>query len=182
MRGLIERELPFESPYPLGLMLPALYHEDDLAQRFTAALDDVLLPVLVTLDSLEAYIDPDLTPADFLEWLGSWVGMAIDETWPLERQRAVVAQAVELYRWRGTIRGIRALVAVFTGIEPEIGETGGVAWSGVPGGSIPGEADARMTVRVRVADPKAVDVARLDAIVAAAKPAHVAHEVEVLAA
>ncbi|MGW2090124.1 hypothetical protein ACWCQ6_35010, partial [Streptomyces sp. NPDC001880] len=59
------------SRYPIGGLLPALYADDDLAQRFTAGLDTVLAPVLSTLDNLPAYFDPLLTPADFLPWLSS---------------------------------------------------------------------------------------------------------------
>ncbi|MGW2847530.1 hypothetical protein ACWC5G_21895, partial [Streptomyces sp. NPDC001274] len=57
------------SRYPIGGLLPALYADDDLAQRFTAGLDTVLAPVLSTLDNLPAYFDPALAPADFLPWL-----------------------------------------------------------------------------------------------------------------
>src|SRR6476620_3318162 len=90
------------SRYPIGGLLPALYADDDLAQRFTAGLDTVLAPVLSTLDNLPAYFDPSLAPADFLPWLSSWVAADIDPAWPEELRRAVVARAVELHRRRGT--------------------------------------------------------------------------------
>ena len=38
-----------------------------------------------------------------------------------------------------------------------------------------------LKVRVRVADPASVDVQRLDAVIRTAKPAHVPHEIEVIA-
>ncbi|NEC21477.1 phage tail protein, partial [Streptomyces parvus] len=79
------------SRYPIGELLPALYADDDLAQRFTAGLDTVLAPVLSTLDNLPAYVDPALAPADFLPWLASWVGVEADPAWPVELRRAVVA-------------------------------------------------------------------------------------------
>lgn len=178
MRQMIEG-LP--SSHPLGRTLPSLYQEDDFAQRLTAALDEVLAPVLCTLDNLDAYLDPDLAPADFVEWLASWVGLALDETWPMERQRTLVAQAADLYARRGTAGGLAGQVAIYTGVEPEIIQNGGVAWSGTPGGEIPGSPEPYLKVRLAVPDPAAVDVRRLDAIVAAAKPAHVVHEVEVVA-
>lgn len=177
MRGLVEG-LP--SPHPVGLTLPALFHEDNFAQRLTAALDEVLAPVFAVLDNVPAYLDPWLAPLDFVEFLAGWVGVAIDETWPEDRQRALVAGAVELYRWRGTARGLSSLVLLYTGVEPEIEETGGVSWSPTPGAPFPGEPEPDLVVRVRVADPSVVDVARLEAIVAQSKPAHVPHRVEVL--
>ncbi|MGW2874684.1 hypothetical protein ACWDCZ_41715, partial [Kitasatospora sp. NPDC001225] len=57
------------SPHPIGELLPALFAEDDFAQRFTAGLDTVLAPVFATLDNLPAYFQPGLAPADFLDWL-----------------------------------------------------------------------------------------------------------------
>ena len=67
------------SPHPFGLMLPGVYHGDAYTQAFCEALDTVLAPVLLTLDSIPAYFDPDLAPADFVEWLATWVGLEIDE-------------------------------------------------------------------------------------------------------
>jgi phage tail-like protein len=36
-------------------------------------LHEVLAPVVATIDCLGAYLDPALTPEDFLRWLGGWV-------------------------------------------------------------------------------------------------------------
>ena len=178
-RGVVEG-LP--SPHPIGLTLPALFHEDEFAQRFTTAFDDVLAPIFSTLDNLDAYLDPAVAPLDFVELLASWVGVELDETWPEARRRELVSQAVELYRWRGTVRGLAALVTIYAGVEPEIEESGGTAWSPTPGGEMPGSAEPRLVVKVRVPKGALVDAGRLEAIVAAAKPAHVPHQVEVLTA
>lgn len=177
MRGHVDGLV---TPHPMGLALPAVFHSDDLAQRFTGALDGVLAPLLSTLDCLDAYLDPRLAPADFVAWLAGWVGLVLDENWPLERRRALVSSAVELYRWRGTRRGISGHVELYTGVTPEIEEPGGAAWSPVPGGDAPGQGAPTLTVRVVVDEEAAVDEARLDRLVAAAKPAHVPHRVEVV--
>lgn len=169
-----------ESPYPLGAALPALYQEDGLAQRFTAALDEILAPVFCTLDNLDAYFDPRLAPDDFVAWLAGWVGLAVDDNWPLERQRALIAEAANLYRWQGTARGLAAHVALYTGTTPEIVDSGGSSWSTASGGDLPGMREPRITVRIRVDKESDLDTNRIDAIVAAAKPAHVPHEIEVL--
>jgi hypothetical protein len=49
-----------------------------------------------------------------------------------------------------------------------------------PGGELPGSPDPLVVVRVTVADPKAIDAQRLDALVSAAKPAHVLHRIEIV--
>lgn len=170
------------TPHPLGSYLPALYQEDDFAQRFTAALDEVVSPVFVALDNLEAYLDPRLSPEDFLEWLGGWVGVQPDETWPVDRRRGLVAAAVDLHRVRGTAAGIASLVALSTGGEIEIAEPGAAGFSTTPGAAIPAGTAAELYIRVRVPDPAAVSAARLDALVRAAKPAHLPHRIEIVAA
>ena len=176
-RGVVDG---LASPHPLGAQLPGLYLEDGFVQRLTEAFDDVLAPVFSTLDSLWAYLDPTLAPPDFLEWLAEWVGVSLDENWPLERRRDLVAGAAGLYARRGTAHALAQQVQLYAGVVPEIEESGGVATSATAGGAVPGLPEPRLVVRVRVPDPSAVDARRLDAIVAESKPAHVPHQVEVL--
>jgi phage tail-like protein len=180
MRGTIE---DLATPHPLGFLLPALYHDNDIAQRFTAALDVVLAPVLATLDSSDAYVDPRLAPIDFVSWLAEWVGVDLDGSWPEARQRALVARAADLFAWRGTVRGVAEAVAIYAGVIPEVLETGATAWTGTapPAGALPGSPAGQLVVRVRVPPGEAenIDLARLDRLVEAAKPTHIAHRVEI---
>jgi phage tail-like protein len=177
MRGHIA---DLETPHPLGTAMPSMYHDDSFVQRFLSALDAVLAPAISTLDNFETYLEPQLAPTDFIEWLGGWVGLVIDPAWPLDQRRILVSRAVELYRQRGTVRGIAGLVAMYTGSEPEIVESGGAAWSAVPRGPLPGASEAQLTVRIRAANADSVDVRRIDALIASAKPANVPHRVEIV--
>jgi len=79
---------------PLSAMLPGIFQEDPFTVRFVSGFDDVLAPILSTLDCLPAYFDPSLAPEDFLGWLAGWVGLSLDENWPLERRRDLVARNV----------------------------------------------------------------------------------------
>jgi phage tail-like protein len=168
------------SPHPLGPALPALYQDDDFALRMLSALDEVIAPVYATLDSFDAYLDPHLAPEDFLSWLATWVGIGLDESWDEARRREAVARAAELYRLRGTATGLAAQVEIQTGGTVEIVENGATGWSVDPGGEMPGSPAPMVVVRVTVPDPRAVDATRLDALVAAAKPAHVPHRIELV--
>jgi len=179
MRGLVA---DLESPHPIGDTLPALYRDDDLAQRLVSVMDASLAPVFASLDGFSAYLDPAYAPEDFLDWLASWVGAALDQTWPLERRRKMVASAADLYRLRGTASGLAAQVAIYTGGKVEVIESGAAGWSVVPNAAVPGEAEPSLLVRVTVRDSKKVPVARLDELVAASKPAHIPHRVEILEA
>ncbi|MER5772221.1 phage tail protein [Streptomyces sp. NPDC001985] len=168
------------SRHPIGGLLPALYADDDLAQRFTAGLDTVLAPVLSTLDNLPAYFDPALTPADFLSWLSSWVDADLGPEWPVALRRAVVARAVELHRWRGTRRGLVEHLRLCCGVHADIQDGGGVAWSSEPGTELPPAPTGELLVRVRPARGGPVDASRVLAVVAASCPVHLICRVEIL--
>lgn len=168
------------TPYPIGTLMPAVFQEDPVTMAWTAALDDVLAPAISALDCMPAYADPMLAPEDFVGWLASWVGTVLDENWPLERQRATVAHSVRLYRTRGTVEGLRALIELVTAGEVEIAESGAVAWSAVPNTEPPGEAAPRLHVRVTLPRGASVDAAALEALIVAEKPAHVPHRLEVV--
>jgi len=168
------------NPIPLVGLMPSIFQEDPFAQQFCHGLDDVLAPVFASLDCLDTYVDPDLAPEDFLDWLGTWVGVVLREDWPVERKRAVIARSVSLFRLRGTVAGLREELQLHTGGEVQINETGGAVWSQTPGAELPGEVVPRVAVRVIVDDPATVKEAWVDDIVASSKPAHVAHQVEVV--
>jgi phage tail-like protein len=176
VRGAIDQ---LASPHPLGEALPALYQEDELTQRMLGALDRVLAPVLSSLDNLDCYLDPALAPEDFVAWLAEWVGALVDETWPPERQRAMVGRMVTLYRRRGTVGGLREHLELATGGEVEVQDNGKVSWSAGPQSPLPGTPEAFLLIRVRVDDPEAIDRAELERLVHTAKPAHVPHDLEV---
>ncbi|HXN01554.1 MAG TPA: phage tail protein [Candidatus Dormibacteraeota bacterium] len=176
-RGLVGTLI---SPHPLGQSLPGLYQEDDFTQRFVSAFDAALAPIFAALDNFPAYLDPWLAPEDFLEWLASWFGIVLDETWSPSRRRALVSRAFEFYRMRGTASGLKEQVEVLTGGAVDLHETGGVAISTTAGGALPGSPNFAILVRVTVDDPSTINQARLDALVMAAKPAHVTHKVEIV--
>jgi phage tail-like protein len=167
------------SRYPIGGLLPAMYADNDFAQRFTAGLDTMIAPVVSTLDNLAAYFSSRLAPEDFLMWLASWVGAELDAGWPLELRRAVVAQTLELHRWRGTARGLVHRLWLSAGVQARVDDGGGIAWSTRPRSPAPAS-DGRVVVRVWPGWLPTVDVAVVNAVVAASCPVHVNAEVEVL--
>ena len=177
MRGVLVGQ---PSPFPLVHRLPGVLQEDDFLVRFLEAFDEALAPIFLSLDGLSAYVDPELAPEDFLDWLAQWVGVAMDETTPVEQRRKVVAGAVAMHARRGTAGGIAAAVRMATGGEVEVTESGGATWSREPGGDLPGRPGARVTVQVRPREGTQVDEERLSALVAAVKPAHVPHRVTVV--
>lgn len=179
MRGSIDG---LGSSTPIGSMLPAVFADDDLAQRFVGGLDDVLAPILSVLDCLDSYFTPSLAPVDFTQWLAGWVGAETDGTEPEARLRAAVAAAAYLHRVRGTRRGLSEAVRLVFGVIPEITESGAASWDARPLGPVPGERRPGLHVTLRLPHPTPADEHRLDSLVAAARPAHMPYTVQVTAA
>ncbi len=170
MRRGVVATLP--STRPIVGFLPAMLQADDFCVRFTEGLDPVLAPVLSTIDNIDSYVDPWLTPVDFLDWLAGWFGIELDATWPEERRRALVANALELGRWRGTVLGLAMLVELYTGGPAEIDDGGAVVASEDPTEGLPGRAMG--TVTVRYTPGPDVDGRRLERLVRDFVPAHLA--------
>lgn len=168
------------SAHPIGEQLPAVYAEDRFVQGFTGALDEVLAPILSTLDNFAGYLDPGVAPEDFVGWLAHWVALRVDESWSPAQLRQLVTRSVELHRWRGTRRGLAEHVGLLTGGAVEVTDSGGVVGSPRPGAPLPDPGPAWVQVLVRVPDPERVDRRRLTAAVVEAVPAHVRVAVEVV--
>jgi phage tail-like protein len=168
------------NPQPLGAHLPAVYQvKDPFTMGLAAACDEILAPIFASLDNFDSYLDPALTPIDFLQWLGTWVGLALDESWTPERRRAFVADASALYKVRGTLGGLRAYLELLTGGEVLVEDSGGTAWSTESGSPFPGRPDFEVTVTLPSTGTGGLDAAQIDLLVAAAKPANVRHRVVV---
>ncbi len=162
----------------IGDGLPAMFLDDDFVQRLCDGLDEVLAPIPSALDNFSAVLDPSLAAPDFLEWLGGWVGVEIDHTWPIERRRMMVARAADVFSRRGTRSGMEDLIELFTGVRPEIIEGGATSASQTPLGTLPGDAGAPLVVRLAMPQPAPAVLSRLHRLVTANKPAHLSHRVE----
>ena len=111
--------------------LPTIYREDGKTgypYRLLSLFGDVLQELEFEIDGLHNYLNPERTRAEFLPWLASWVALALDETWPESRRRELITRIVDLYKWRGTIEGIKTFVEIYTGIRPEIIEPFKTGW------------------------------------------------------
>jgi phage tail-like protein len=164
----------------LGSLLPAIYQEyDENTLRFTSALDAVLAPDWLAIDCFDAYLSPTITPDDTAAWLATWVGIAVDDNWQPDQLRRLLTRSFELYRWRGTARGIADLVEAYTGLRPEVHDSGGVGVSAVPGGATLRTDAASVIVRISAPNLDDAEVERLTALVRSAAPAHVVARVDV---
>jgi len=160
--------------------LPAFYSADDFMGRFLMVFEDILTPIERMVDNIDLYLSPSMMPEDLLPWIASWLDLVLDENWPVAKRRRLVSAAVELYRWRGTRRGLREYLSVYTGVDPIITEhMGGLSLDGqarLGQNTILGEGyDHCFTVTLEVDDPSTIDIGRVKAIIETEKPAHTAY-------
>jgi len=107
--------------------LPAIYRRSDAVGRNLVR--DLCFVFEHMFDSIERnltdgwrFYDPHVAPMEFLDWLSGWTAFTLDLDWPEAQKRALVKRAVDLYRIRGTKRGLTLFLKLFTGHEPEIRE------------------------------------------------------------
>lgn len=163
------------SRYPLGAQLPAVYGEDAFVQGLTAALDEVLAPVLCTLDNFPAYLDPALAPADFVTLLAAWLGAAPEAG----ASRSAVAGAVHAHAVRGTCAGLAEEIRLAFGVRATVTDGLTSLASTTALTELPPAPAPHLTVRLRPPLPPDLDMRALTALVARDRPAHVPFTVEV---
>ncbi|MEC4806332.1 MAG: phage tail protein [Jaaginema sp. PMC 1079.18] len=132
--GLLPPETPVDGPLPLHFpylqaaafhlfvrphslylnFLPSLYREVDFIGRLLKIFEETFEPAVHTIDSLWAYLDPLTAPESLLPFLAHWVGWQLTPSLSLQRQRYLIKQAIALYRWRGTKRGLRFYLHLYT--------------------------------------------------------------------
>ena len=94
--------------------LPDLYREVDFIGRFLKIFEQAFEPAVQALDVFWAYLDPFTTPKALLPFLAHWVAWPVDPRWSHQKQRRLIRQAMEIYRWRGTRRGLRLYLHLYT--------------------------------------------------------------------
>ncbi|NLH99222.1 MAG: hypothetical protein GX446_06990 [Chthonomonadales bacterium] len=166
-------------------------HSGPFFRRYLKGFEDSTVPLRRRLDHLHRFFDAYEAPPDFLPWLATWVGIVLDENWPEMKRRRLIREAVELYRWRGTRRGLARYLEIYAGVRPEINDRpfrgmrlGPNTRLGV-GLSDPERMDQNtvlgdvpnhsFVVTLAVADPSTVNEQTVRDIIEAQKPAHTAY-------
>jgi phage tail-like protein len=111
--------------------LPARYRAQDktgFLKGLVSLFGDMLAECEDKIECVHDQLSPERARPEFLPWLSSWVALTLDETWPVEKRRQLIREALDLYRWRGTIRGIRRFVEIYTGLVPDIVEPFKTFW------------------------------------------------------
>ncbi|MBC8064150.1 MAG: hypothetical protein H7Y17_04925 [Chlorobia bacterium] len=182
----------------LGL-LPGIYGEEMQKQRdedngespfferYLLGFEDALRPLQRTLDRLDMLFSPYSTPPEFLLWLGAWVCLPLDENWSEMQRRRLIKEAVELWRWRGTKRGLSRYIEIYTGVKPDIHD---VPVRGMRLGpeTKMGNRDTKLgdvpahtfVVSIAAPDPTKINEQIVHDIITWEKPAHTAYSLRIL--
>jgi len=149
--------------------LPDSIQENDFLRRFLRTFEDIWEPLEQRQDHIEMYFDPHTCPASFLPWLASWLHLPFNPHWPEARHRRLLAQAMELYSWRGTRYGLIRMIEVCTGLTPEIRNSS----------SQPFVFHIRITLPPG-ASSETLDKGLIEDLIHAHKPAHAGYILEVI--
>lgn len=158
----------FAPPVPLGPYsrylhdLPVVYHDGDFLGRYLQIFEAIWEPLEQRQDHIQMYFNPATCPASFLPWLAGWLSIDISEQRQEARQRALLAEAIDLYRWRGTRYGLSRMLELCFDITPQIDE--------MPG--------APLVMRIRMNGERELDRQAVEDVVRAHKPAHVGYVLE----
>ncbi len=125
----VVRRIRLDFPRVTSLeLLPAVYREDPRAEDFTERFLSLFDASVEDLDGLiarfPALLDGAGVDERVLPWLGSFLDVAFEPSWPVERRRAVLAAVPRLYRLRGTVEGLAQAVELVFGARPAIQELG----------------------------------------------------------
>lgn len=103
--------------------LPAAFAPDPVSADFTDRLltifDRGFRQIEGSIDNGAMLFDADSAPsdpgADVLGWLGAWLGLNLERSWPEPARRAALKAASRAFACRGTIRGLREVLLGWLG-------------------------------------------------------------------
>ena len=97
--------------YALMNYLPLLYHKKDFLKRYLFGIQASLLDINEKIFTMDKVFRPERT--HYVDWISSWFSIRYGELTDEESRRKIVANAVDLYKSRGTknyfIKLIKAL-------------------------------------------------------------------------
>ncbi|MEU9078175.1 phage tail protein [Kitasatospora sp. NPDC048538] len=139
------RSLRVERPgHRLLAQLPRSFSRDeadaDFLHRYLAPAEGLLHELDGRAALRTVLLDPTATPQEALGWLAGLLGLALDRRWPVAARRALVAQAHELFRIRGTLTCLERILRLYLSVPVAVVENwrmrglGGAVLGSGPGG------------------------------------------------
>jgi len=113
----------------LDRYLPELYREtevrektdkkgaaggSDFLQRFLCLFESFLTPLEDRVAASYVLTNPRSAPSEALDWLGQWIGLSGDADLSEDQKRLYIRYATDLYRKRGTLKGLALALDLLT--------------------------------------------------------------------
>jgi phage tail-like protein len=107
--------------------LPRTYSRDaamaSFLYRYLSPLEGTLNDLDTKAELRNALIDPGGAPEEILPWLASFLGLLLDLRWPVAARRQLVREITWLFRFRGTLPGLRRFIEIYLGVPGGCGGT-----------------------------------------------------------
>ena len=100
--------------------LPSNYQNNTFLRGFLMIFQHIMNKTSITLNNMHEYFRPMEAPCGFLPILADWLGIHLDTLGSESEVRKFLQYAIPLYQYRGTTIGLRAHLAIVTGIVPDI--------------------------------------------------------------
>lgn len=101
--------------------LPKTFSRDEqmasFLQRYLAMFAGFLEDLEGKADARRLLIDARSAPAEILPWLAGFLGLVIDERWPVATRRTLIEEATWIFRFCGTIPGLTRFLEIYTGVK-----------------------------------------------------------------
>ncbi|MFD2331948.1 phage tail protein [Cohnella sp. GCM10020058] len=106
--------------------LPAVYQQETggrgFLERYLALFGTLFDEMEERIDGMARQFDRETVGGGQLRWLASWLGLDTNEYWSDDAIRRLIRAAPDMYRYRGTRRGIEQAIETLTGMKPIIVE------------------------------------------------------------
>ena len=126
------RTLRLIAPRPSLLQwLPAIFSRRDpdaeapganFLERFLTLFEGDLTRIETAYESVSRLLNPQAATPEWLAFLGAWLDLAFDPSWPVERQRQLIIEGATLQAGSGTPAALARFIEIYTGHRPAIGE------------------------------------------------------------
>ena len=104
--------------------LPKLYSKEEqhanFLRRYLGMPEGILRDLDLRSTHRRILLDPDATPEEALPWLAAFMGMVLDDRWSERARREMVKNANWLFRFRGTVAGLKRFMEIYLNFSVEI--------------------------------------------------------------
>jgi phage tail-like protein len=96
--------------------LPAVYQSDPVSasflDRYLANVEGFFTVLEGKIEQVQELFDPRVVPAEYLDWLASWLSIVLDPSWSRRTRRLVLSHAPQMFFERGTPNGILRAISL----------------------------------------------------------------------